>query len=164
MPPSEEILQRVAVRAVIIRGDALLVLEKRYPEGDGAVALPGGTQDPGETLVDAARRECEEEIGTPAEADALAYVCEYRKRSRDPAKPLRHKVEIGLRCEVPPDYEPRMGPSPDPHQVGVRWLPLAELEATRLDPPGIVPLLVEHLETDRPVLGAMLPGEQGPGP
>jgi 8-oxo-dGTP pyrophosphatase MutT (NUDIX family) len=74
--PSERELAPGATRASAVLaplydvdGDAHVVLTRRtwdLRSHQGEVSFPGGRQDPGETIVDAARREAHEEIGLDA--------------------------------------------------------------------------------------------------
>lgn len=54
---------------VVVRGDdvAVVVPHRRSPEGRRTLALPKGHPDPGEPLVEAARREVREEAGVEVE-------------------------------------------------------------------------------------------------
>lgn len=55
---------KVIVGAAIVRGRALLAQQRSYPaEVAGLWELPGGRVEPGESEVDAVRRECHEELG-----------------------------------------------------------------------------------------------------
>ncbi len=50
--------------AAIVRGRSLLAQQRAYPrEVAGLWELPGGRVEPGESEVDALRRECREELG-----------------------------------------------------------------------------------------------------
>ncbi|MCF6422770.1 MULTISPECIES: (deoxy)nucleoside triphosphate pyrophosphohydrolase [Amycolatopsis] len=55
---------KVIVGAAIVRGRSLLAQQRAYPrEVAGLWELPGGRVEPGESEVDALRRECREELG-----------------------------------------------------------------------------------------------------
>ncbi|XGP73494.1 (deoxy)nucleoside triphosphate pyrophosphohydrolase [Actinokineospora auranticolor] len=59
---------RVVVGAAIVAGGRLLVQERGFPaEVAGKWELPGGRVEPGESDVDALRRECREELGVRVE-------------------------------------------------------------------------------------------------
>lgn len=125
---------RNAARALIVRDDRILLLRKQgYSDGE-RFALPGGGQDPGETLRQALLRECEEEIGTRVLVHDLIHVADYFKvRDTDPPS-TRHLVEFLFSCEVPDDYVPMNGAHPDEHQVGVVWARLDALPDMPLFP------------------------------
>src|SRR5215216_3959860 len=53
---------RVSVKAIVTKDGRLLVTRNRDVEGDFFL-LPGGGQESGETLTEALRRECLEEVG-----------------------------------------------------------------------------------------------------
>ena len=124
---------RNAARALIIRDDHVLLLRKGGDERGERYALPGGAQDPGETLQQALHRECLEEIGTETEILDLIHVADYyRQRSGSPAT-VRHQIEFLFSCSVPDSYVPHNGSHPDGHQIEVIW--------TRLDTLGDLQLL-----------------------
>ena len=125
---------RNAARALIVRDQRILVLRKEYADHSERFALPGGAQDPGETLQKALMRECEEEIGAPVEVCDLVHVADYFK-PRDTQPPsTKHLVEFLFECRVPPKYVPRNGHHPDKHQVEVVWVALNDLEGMPLYP------------------------------
>lgn len=62
-----------AVGALIRSGEHILFLRRAREPGYGLLDVPGGFVDPGETLEEALRRECLEEIGE--EPVHLTYFC-----------------------------------------------------------------------------------------
>jgi 8-oxo-dGTP diphosphatase len=74
MPPVKQI--RSAARAVIICNGCLLATKMRDQRGVYYI-LPGGGQQPGETMEDAVKRECLEEVGLKVSVLQLLYVREY---------------------------------------------------------------------------------------
>jgi 8-oxo-dGTP diphosphatase len=54
----------------------VLVIQRGEPPGDGLWSVPGGKQEPGETLAQAVAREVREETGLVVEVGALACVVE----------------------------------------------------------------------------------------
>jgi ADP-ribose pyrophosphatase YjhB (NUDIX family) len=136
---------RNAARALIVRDDRILLLRKQgYSDGE-RFALPGGGQDPGETLRQALLRECQEEIGTRVLIHELIHVADYFKpRDTDPPS-TRHLVEFLFRCEVQDTYTPMNGEHPDKHQVEVVWVQLDALPDMPLYPRSLAVFLGRRL-------------------
>lgn len=132
---------RNSVRAIIVEGPDVLLLRKQDDDGSERYSLPGGAQDPGETLEQALQRECLEEIDCRVRVQRLAAVGDWFKRRSRPPHQWRHQVEFLFHCSVPADYRPANGPHPDRHQVEVVWRPRANLEGLRLLPRRYVRLL-----------------------
>lgn len=127
--------KRNAVRGLIIQNDQVLLLKKDgYETGGVRYALPGGGQDAGESLADALKRECEEEIGSSAEVGSLVAVTDFIKQRATEPVTWRHVVEFLFLCSLPDDYQPKNGPAPDKHQVDVVWMPVARLGELQLFP------------------------------
>lgn len=142
-------LIRNAARALIIQDRRILLLRKEYEDLSERFALPGGAQDPGETLHQALRRECEEEIGTDVQIRDLVHVADYFK-PRDTHPPsTKHLVEFLFDCAVPADYSPANGHHPDKHQVEVVWAMLDDLHRMPLYPRSLGPLLQRLFGKDR---------------
>lgn len=145
---------RNAARALIIRQDEVLLLRKQGGGRAERFALPGGAQDPGESLTDALNRECIEEIGSTVDAIELVHVADFIKL-RDTQPPTRrHVVDFLFRCRVPDDYLPHNGKKPDRHQVEVLWVKLADLARTPLFPHYLSSCIPHLADADRtPYLG-----------
>lgn len=134
---------RNAARALIVQDDRILLLRKEGGDRGERFALPGGAQDPGETLEQALNRECLEEIGTEVEICSLLHVADFFK-ARDTVPPsTRHLVEFLFECRVPAGYTPRNGVRPDKHQIEVVWTGLDRLEGL----PFYAPSLATRLKT-----------------
>ncbi|WP_103224973.1 NUDIX domain-containing protein [Roseibium marinum] len=130
-------LIRSTPRAFILRGDSLLVQEKRHPDKGLYFTLPGGKQDPGETLTECLKRECLEEVGAAVTVEGLLHVAEvYRLKTGE--RERQHQLDFVFACSVPEDYTPVLGSHPDPHQTGTRWI-LAE-NAQQLRPAYVTKL------------------------
>ncbi|MCW8963265.1 MAG: NUDIX domain-containing protein [Gammaproteobacteria bacterium] len=128
---------RNAVRALVVRDGSVLLLKKDGGGQGERYALPGGSQDTGETLIQTLDRECQEEIGTSVEIGELLYVADYFKpRDTMPAS-TRHLVEFLFSCNVPASYTPVNGHHPDKHQIEVVWMRLEELDQVTLLPKSV---------------------------
>ena len=139
---------RNAVRAVIIQNSRILLIRKEYEDGSQRFALPGGAQDPGETLTTALDRECREEIGTTVRILSLMHVADWFKR-RDTVPPSsRHLVEFLFACDVGDAYTPQNGYHPDKHQVEVVWIELDRLNTIPFWPQSIATLL-PHIQLEK---------------
>lgn len=137
---------RNAARALIVRDQSLLALRKT----GGRYALPGGGQDPGESLHQALQRECSEEIGCRVSIDKLLTVADYLKPRNSKPGYHRHVVEFLFLCQVDTDYQPRNGPKPDKRQVDVEWLPLDNLEQVDFTP-GFLKTVLPQLQQQREI-------------
>jgi 8-oxo-dGTP pyrophosphatase MutT (NUDIX family) len=135
--------RRPAAVAVVLLGDeagrACFLLTRRAAglrQHARQWALPGGRFEPGESAVEAARRELSEEVGLALDADAaLGLLDDYPTRSGFLITPV--VLWGGL--------DPMLAPNPD-EVASVHRVPLDDL-----DHPD-VPRLVTIPESDRPVI------------
>lgn len=143
---------RTSTKAVIIQNNALLVILGRGEFGDEYYYLPGGGQEKFETLKDALRRECLEEIDAKVSVGDLIFVRDYISRNHEFAAfdPNFHQVDFFFECSLEPDQIPKNGSSPDSTQLDVHWLPLVDLEAANFYPAKLKTAL---LSRDRVYLG-----------
>ncbi len=150
-------LIRSAAKAIIIRDGHLLALIFQRETGI-YYALPGGGQDPEESLREAVVRECMEEINCVVEAGELLFVRDFirSREAREDGNAPFHQVDHFFRCTLQPGSEPGVGPVADPDQTGVGWIPLEKLADIPFYPAAMIPWLMQLDAVDRPVyLGAV---------
>jgi 8-oxo-dGTP diphosphatase len=140
-----------SAKAVIIEGGRLLTLVKRRGEHTYHV-LPGGTQEPGESLAQAVVREVEEEVGARAEVLELLHVRDYVADHHEFAAQSAglHDVELYFRCRLTEPVGARPQSHPDKRQIGVEWVELSRLAEADLYPRVLVPILTGRRK-DAPV-------------
>jgi len=86
---------RLAVRALILQHDRLLLVNA-WPGGVSDLwCAPGGGVEPGQSLPDNLRREVHEETGLSVEVGAPCLVNEFH----DPSRRF-HQVDIYFRCTI----------------------------------------------------------------
>jgi len=126
---------RNSAKALIVRDGRLLVSHLTDGDGDWYV-LPGGGQERMETLHEAVKRECLEELGVLVNVHELLFIREYLSINHEFAnfEADVHQIEFMFRCSLPDGVEPGLGALPDTSQIGVAWLPLETLSAHRLYP------------------------------
>ena len=129
---------RNAIKAVIIRGDKILVLRKEDSHGAYCV-LPGGGQKSGETLEQALQRECLEEIGVPVKVKALLCVRDYIRANHGDSNlsVYPHKVEFYFACSLPKSAVPANGKKMDPTQLAPDWIRLSDLAKNNFYPKAL---------------------------
>ena len=124
---------RNSAKALIVRDGCLLAMRMRDEDGSIFFILPGGGQEPGETLAEAAWRECAEELGVEVVVHELQYVREFLEEAP-------HRVEFIFRCTLTAEPD-GTATHPDVGQLGIAWLPLAQLPHTAFYPLGLRALL-----------------------
>ena len=110
------------------------MIEKSPKGRQNFYTLPGGTQEIEETLHRSLAREVFEETGATVDIQKLIWTNERKVRSkRDPAR-YTYKIEYIFSCLIDSGYKAKMGPVPDSHQTGVKWLSIGDLEQYRISP------------------------------
>jgi 8-oxo-dGTP diphosphatase len=142
---------RTSTKAIIVAADAVLLVEKNSGAGPW-FALPGGGQHHGETLIEALRRECREEIGHDICVGELLYVREYIGGNHEFAATSGefHQVEFWFECALA-DADGGSPIEPDPDQTGVCWVKLADLGQTALYPKQLAKVLRDAAQPERSV-------------
>ena len=117
---------RPSAKALIIRDGRMLAI--RIQDGDEVFhIMPGGGQQPGEPLPEAAVREVAEELGLRVKAGDLAFVIEGLE-----GEPF-HRVDLVFRCEYLGELA-HADLHGDHNQVGFDWLDIATLNRSTLYP------------------------------
>ncbi len=139
---------RPSVKALVVRDEQLLVTVNTDESGLFYL-LPGGGQEFGESLVEALRRECREEVSLDVEVGELVAVRDYIGAHHEFAAwdSHYHQLELIFSASLAPGAEPVFGSTGDTFQTGVRWLPLADLDAAPLYPAVLKTWL--RLDADR---------------
>lgn len=101
-PPRTPLLTADCV--IVSPGRGVLMVRRKFPPFKGALALPGGFVEVGETVEQAARRELEEETGI--KATDLKLVGVYSDPNRDPRW---HTCTVAFLANVPDEAEATAG-------------------------------------------------------
>ncbi len=113
---------RVAVGAIVIKDNRVLLVKRSQPPGEGLWAIPGGGVELGETLQQAAEREIMEETGLTIQAKDPVYTFEVIEPD-DAGRPRFHYVIVDLMADY---VKGEVNPSDDASEA--RWVTPQELE------------------------------------
>ena len=115
---------RVGVGAVVLSRGRVLLVRRGKPPGEGRWSLPGGLVDLGETSVDAARREVEEECGITVRIAGLAGVLD--RVTRDAGGRVRYHWVLVDYLAFPESDDDTIIAGDDAAEV--RWVPINEVD------------------------------------
>ena len=140
---------RNSIKAVIVRNGEILLT--RNSDGRRTFyLLPGGGQEPGETMEQALLRECREEIGSDVNVGEMLWVREFfGSRYEWAVFHGLHQVEFMFACELDAGADPHVGTVGDAWQTGVEWMPVDKLKETAFYPETLKPLLAEYAQSGR---------------
>lgn len=126
---------RNSAKAIIIE-DGNLLLTKNKDQFGIFYLLPGGGQEPFETITDALKRECKEEINAEIIVKDLLFVRDYIGKNHEFAKwdSDVHQIEYMFECELINKEKLSNGDIPDKMQIGVDWINIKELHKHRVYP------------------------------
>ncbi|MFO7956468.1 MAG: NUDIX domain-containing protein [Candidatus Brocadiia bacterium] len=143
---------RTTAKAVIIEAGRLLVIKKRAGERI-YYTLPGGKQQTGESLTDALRRECREEIAVEVQVGGLLCLRDYIGANHEFAAQDAdmHKVEFFFEGAIDDLTAVRPGSAPDGRQIGIEWLPVADLPDLPLYPRALGRRIADGSMGERPI-------------
>jgi len=113
---------QVAVGAIVIRDNKILMVKRSLPPGKGLWAIPGGRVELGETLQEAAEREVKEETGVTVRAGNPVYTFDLLEQ--DDAGRIRfHYVIVDLVADHVSGE-----PNPGDDACEARWVTSKELQ------------------------------------
>lgn len=119
---------RNAVKAIIIQEDKILLIKNKG--GDSFYYIcPGGGQHQCETIPDALQRECMEELGCEVIVGDMLFLREYIGDNHEYAAihSGAHQIEYYFACTLKDETASIKPVQPDNEQVGVEWVPLADI-------------------------------------
>ena len=128
---------RLAVDAAIERAGSLLLIEYEDARLGRHWGFPGGGVEPGESIHAALHREVLEETGAQVTVGRLLLVNEFNPDLSDDAYVDEHALRLLFHCTLASDTDESdfIPPSvPDPDQIGIGWMPIADLARMRLYP------------------------------
>lgn len=130
-PASAPTVPRLAVRAVIVHRDRLLLVNA-WKGRTHLLCAPGGGVEPHASLPDNLRREVHEECGLEIEVGPVCLVNEFHEPGR-----AFHQIEVFFRCRLI-SGDPG-GDWTDPEGIVTyrRWLTAAELEDVSFRPAAL---------------------------
>lgn len=116
---------RVRAGAVIIRDNSILLIE--FNDENGLhYNLPAGGVEPNETIIEAVRREAQEEASIDVEVGPLAFVYEYAPYLNSNKYGETHSLGLMFECRIKEGFSPRLPNNPDKNQTGVKWVKLTD--------------------------------------
>jgi 8-oxo-dGTP diphosphatase len=117
-----------AVASVVIKRKKILLVRRGNAPSKGLWGLPGGAVEIGETIVQAAIREVEEETGVKVEV--IKYLEALDSINRDDEGRIRFHYVIFEHLAKPVTGEPRAATDVD----DVGWFPIKELDNLNVNP------------------------------
>ena len=114
---------RVGVGAIVLHEGRVLLVKRGHAPGLGLWSVPGGLVDLGESTVDAARREVEEETGLKVRIAGLVGVLD--RVTRDAEGRVRYHWVLIDYLAVPESIETLTAGS---DAAEVRWVTIDEVE------------------------------------
>lgn len=146
---------RNSAKAIIIQEGRILLTQNKDNNGYFYL-LPGGGQHPGESIIDALKRECMEEISAQIDVGDIIYLRDYIGKNHEFSEIDAdvHQIEYMFFCNLRPDAHVENGKVPDNMQTGVEWIDIAKLKNIRIYP-SILKILItpDGINRDRIYLG-----------
>ncbi|MCC3773811.1 NUDIX domain-containing protein [Streptomyces sp. UNOB3_S3] len=135
---------RISTTGLVVRDDHVLLGRGDWPK-PGTYWLPGGGQQPGETLAACIEREVLEETGVRVTAGPLIQLREHIPWNHpdSPSTPHVHRVEALFWCHFVEEPDTLGATVPDDVQTGAEWIPLDKLTGLRFMPPSVQASLPE---------------------
>ena len=117
---------RNSIKAIIIDRTRLLTVKMHSDDGKEYYTLPGGKQRPDELMIDALKREVQEETGYTVEPKSLLFI-------REGFDNETHRIEFMFICDIISDID-ETKLSYDSNQIGTKWLNIDNIRHEELYP------------------------------
>lgn len=127
---------RVRAGSLIIKSGSILLVEYNVDDGLGLhYVLPSGGVNPGESVIDAVKRETREETCIDVEVGRLAFIHEYVPHL-DPQRDSKipHAISLIFQCTIIGNKNPHLPEKPDLCQTAVKWIRFNELRDIKMAP------------------------------
>ena len=121
-------LPRVAVGALVLHDNAVLLVKRGNAPGKGQWAIPGGSVHLGEHLTRAAERETLEETGVRIRAEEVVHTFDLIQKDSDQAVRY-HYVIVDYACRYLSGQ-----PVPGDDALDARWVKIGALDAYEVNP------------------------------
>ena len=133
---------RYSVKAIIIKGNKLLVESCDYGRGRFC-KLPGGGHQWGETMTEALIRECKEELSLDVKPVRLVLARDYIAKNHNQTIDLDcfHQAELMFECSVSDFSTLACGTEPDGDNQQIKWIEIDKLANSDFYPEAIIPYL-----------------------
>ena len=138
---------RVRASALIVHNGAILLIEFNDENGTH-YNLPAGGVEPGESVIQAVKREAREEAVVELEIGPLAFIYEYEPNINAFKYGATHVLDMIFDCRLALNAVPRMPDQPDPNQTGVKWIKLSDLVSVTLYP-KITSQIIEYVRNGK---------------
>ncbi|MFQ6198638.1 NUDIX domain-containing protein [Streptomyces sp. NPDC000405] len=145
--PADGFYLRNAASGLVVRSDGhVLMVRGTWPDPNAEnYWLPGGGQQPGETLAACAEREVLEETGVRVAAGQMLLLREHiagnHPESNIPWETGHHRVEAVFWCEILDEPDSLGGSLHDDSQTRIEWIPLDKVASLPMIPPFLQRLL-----------------------
>lgn len=138
---------RNGARAIIINDGRMLLTENTDDDGNLYYLIPGGGQNHNETITDALKRECMEEIGAEIEVGDILFVYEYIEDRHDKVICGKgfHQVDMLFDCSLITPIDLQVASKQDESQIGIKWMDAEMIKSSDIRPNCIRETLYEAI-------------------
>lgn len=145
-------ITRNSAKAIIMDNKRLLTI-KLYENNETFYILPGGGQEPGENLHETLKRECREEAGAEVTIGDIIFVREYIGKNHELSKKHGdyHQTEFIFLTKVD-QLNYAHSTFPDQGQIGLEWIPIAELMKYNFYPKGLREHIITYVEEGKTIV------------
>lgn len=139
-------ITRNSAKAIIMDNKRLLTI-KLQENNETYFILPGGGQEPGENLHETLKRECREEAGAEVTIGDIIFVREYIGKNHELSKKHGgyHQTEFMFLTKVV-QFNYAKSTLLDQGQIGLEWIPIAELMKYNFYPKGLREHIINYVE------------------